>query len=148
MFLLDGTWPRACPSKITKQLCCSEHTRVLGLAREPHQYALRWCCGSEPSALLQPIETNMINFAQFRIIGRIGKITATDKVTHLSVASDRSVKDSDGNWKPEPCWNSVTIFSERMRKRLANEKAGGQSNQVIVEGSIQENSYEKDCDTI
>lgn len=86
----------------------------------------------------------MINNAQFRIIGRIGKVTKLDKVTHISVASDRQVKDADGNWQTETNWNTVTTFSDQMRKRLANAKVGRQGNQIIVEGSIQSNSYEKD----
>lgn len=86
----------------------------------------------------------MINFAQFRIIGRIGKITKLDKVTHISVASDRKVKDDKGNWKTEADWNTVTIFPEQMRKRMANVKVGKKGNQILVEGTIQTNSYEKD----
>lgn len=89
----------------------------------------------------------MINNAQFQIIGRIGKITKHDKVTHISVASDRQVKDGDG-WKKDTIWNSVTIFSEPMRKRLNNDKVGKKGNQVIFQGTIQSNSYEKDGSTI
>lgn len=90
----------------------------------------------------------MINNAQFRIIGRIGKVTKLDKVTHISVASDRKIKDAKGNWSTETNWNTVTTFSEQMRKRLANSKVGRQGNQIIVEGSIQSNSYEKDGATV
>ena len=63
----------------------------------------------------------MINNAQFRIIGRIGKVTKLDKVTHISVASDRQVKDADGNWNTETNWNTVTTFSEQMRKRQSRQ---------------------------
>jgi len=90
----------------------------------------------------------MISSAQFRIIGRGGKISTTGKVMHLSIASDRGVKDSDGSWKTETSWNSVTIFSEKMRKHVTSVKVGRQGNQVIVEGSIQQNFYEKDGGTI
>lgn len=86
----------------------------------------------------------MINNAQFRIIGRIGKINTQEKVTHLSIASDRQVKDKDGNWTTETNWNTVTTFSDQMRKRIANPKVGRQGNLIIVEGSIQTNAYEKD----
>ncbi|MCI4643448.1 MAG: single-stranded DNA-binding protein [Hyphomonadaceae bacterium] len=86
----------------------------------------------------------MINNATFQIIGRIGKINAGEKVTRISVASDRQVKDKDGNWNTEASWNDVTIFNEALRKRLANEKVGRKGNQVIFQGSIQSNSYEKD----
>ena len=90
----------------------------------------------------------MINNTQFRIIGRVGKITKLDKVTHISIASDRQVKDDQGNWNTATDWNTVTIFSEQMRKRLTNQKVGKTGNQVIVEGSIQSNSYEKDGATV
>ena len=86
----------------------------------------------------------MINNAQFRIIGRIGNITKLDKVTHISVASDRQVKGGEGKWITATDWNTVTIFSEQMRNRMANPKIGKKGNQIIVEGSIQSNSYEKD----
>ncbi|MDF1670210.1 MAG: single-stranded DNA-binding protein [Roseovarius sp.] len=89
----------------------------------------------------------MITNAQFRIIGRIGSINANGKVTHTSVASDRQVKEGD-TWTTKTDWNTVTTFSEALRKRLANEKVGKKGNLVIFEGSIQSNSYEKDGEKI
>ncbi len=86
----------------------------------------------------------MINNATFQIIGRIGSIKATDKVMRVNLASDRQVKDKDGNWSTEANWNCVTIFNEALRKRLANEKVGRPGNLVIFQGTIQMNSYEKD----
>ena len=86
----------------------------------------------------------MINNATFQIIGRIGKINAGDKVTRISVASDRQVKDKDDNWSTEASWNDVTIFNDALRKRLANEKVSKKGNLLIFQGSIQSNSYEKD----
>ena len=40
----------------------------------------------------------MQNIAEFRIIGRIGKIEVKENVTYLSVASNYNRKDGD-NWK-------------------------------------------------
>ncbi len=77
----------------------------------------------------------MINNATFQIIGRIGSIKATDKVTRVNVASGRQVKDKDGNWSTEANWNSITIFNEALRKRLANEKVGRPGNLVILESA-------------
>ncbi|MBO6727825.1 MAG: single-stranded DNA-binding protein [Rhizobiaceae bacterium] len=85
----------------------------------------------------------MINTAQFRIIGRIGNITAHEKVTHISIASDRQVKRGD-DWTTEANWNTVTIFNDRLRKRFTNPKVGRKGNLVILEGTIQSSSYEKD----
>lgn len=89
----------------------------------------------------------MIYNAQFRIIGRIGNINTKDKVTHVSIASDRQVKEGD-NWTTKTDWNTVTLLSEAMRKRLANSKVGKKGNQVIFEGSIQSNSYDKDGEKV
>lgn len=89
----------------------------------------------------------MINNAQFQIIGRIGSINANSKVTHISIASDRQVKEGD-NWITKTDWNTVTVFSEALRKRLANTKVGRPGNQVIFQGSIQSNSFEKDGEKI
>jgi single-stranded DNA-binding protein len=85
----------------------------------------------------------MINYATFRIIGRIGNIHAREQVTHISIASDRQVKRDD-DWVTETDWNTVTIFNPGLRKRLANAKVGQKGNLVIFEGSIQTNAYEKD----
>lgn len=89
----------------------------------------------------------MITFASFQVIGRIGNIHQREKVTHISVASDRQVKQDD-EWITETDWNTVTIFNAGLRKRLANAKVGQKGNLVIFEGSIQTNAYEKDGDKL
>ncbi|MBL4582955.1 MAG: single-stranded DNA-binding protein [Gammaproteobacteria bacterium] len=89
----------------------------------------------------------MINNAQFRIIGRIGTINAQEKVTHISIASDRQVKEGN-NWTIKSDWNTVTLFSDSLRKRFANPKVGKKGNQVIFEGTIQTNSYKKNGDKV
>jgi hypothetical protein len=42
----------------------------------------------------------MQNIAEFRIIGRIGKVEVKEKVTYLSVASNYNRKDGD-DWKTD-----------------------------------------------
>lgn len=79
----------------------------------------------------KPLKTDMINNTQFSIIGSINS-----KGTHVSVASDRQVKEDD-KWTTKTDWNTVTVFSEAMRKRLDPKKAGKKGNLVIFEGSIQ-----------
>ena len=86
----------------------------------------------------------MITNAQFRIIGRIGSINTLDKVTHISIASDRRTKDQDGKWITSANWNSVTVLSAKLRKRLQDNTASRHGNLVAVEGSIQSSAYEKD----
>lgn len=89
----------------------------------------------------------MINNAAFRIIGRIGNVNAKEKVTHISVASDRQVKEGD-SWTTKTDWNTVTLLSESLRKRLGNAKVGKKGNLVIFEGTIQTNSYDKDGEKV
>src|SRR3546814_11392839 len=62
----------------------------------------------------------MQNIAEFRIIGRIGKIEVKEKVTYLSVASNYNRKDGD-DWKTDAHWNSVTLF-DKLAKRLTGSK--------------------------
>ena len=90
----------------------------------------------------------MINNATFQIIGRIGNINTQEKVTNISVASDRQVKGEDGKWTTKSDWNTVTIFNESLRKRLANAKVGKKGNLVIFQGSIQSNSLEKEGEKV
>ena len=85
----------------------------------------------------------MINAATFQIIGRIGNLNTLEKVSHVSIASDRSVKRGD-EWVTETDWNNVTVFNPALRKRLANAKVGQKGNLVIFQGTIQTNAYEQD----
>lgn len=90
----------------------------------------------------------MINTAQFRIIGRIGSINTLDNVTHLSIASDRRMKEADGSWKTQANWNSVTVLSAKLRKRFTDPTVARHGNLLAIEGSIQSNTYEKDGEKV
>jgi len=85
----------------------------------------------------------MITHAKFTIIGRIGNTNQRDNVTYISVASDRQAKVGD-EWTTETDWNTVTVLSQSLRKRLANPKVGKKGNLVIFEGNIQTRSFERD----
>src|SRR3546814_21160490 len=78
----------------------------------------------------------MQNIAEFRIIGRIGKIEVKEKVTYLSVASTYNRKDGD-DWKTDAHWNSVTLF-DNLAKRLTASK--GDLVYIIVR--VRQNTYE------
>ena len=78
----------------------------------------------------------MQNIAEFRIIGRIGKIEVKEKVTYLSVASNYNRKDGD-DWKTDTHWNSVTLF-DKLAKRLTASKG----DLVHITGRVRQNSYE------
>ncbi len=78
----------------------------------------------------------MQNIAEFRIIGRIGKVEAKEKVTYLSVASNYNRKDGD-EWKTDAHWNNVTLF-DKLAKRLTASKG----DLVHITGRVRQNSYE------
>lgn len=76
------------------------------------------------------------NIAEFRIIGRIGKITAREKVRYVSVAANYNRRDGD-DWKTETLWNSVVCFSN-----VASQvEAAGKGDLVHVTGRVRESSH-------
>jgi len=89
-----------------------------------------------------PKETTMQNIAEFRIIGRVGNVERTDKVTHVSVAANYNRKDGD-EWKTDTLWNRVTFF-----RQLA-ERAGelGKGDLVHITGRVRQSSYESNGET-
>ena len=84
----------------------------------------------------------MQNIAEFQIIGRIGKIDAAKDVTHISVAANYNRRDGD-EWKTDPHWNRVTLFS-KLRDRLAKAEKG---DLVRITGRVRQTSYETEGTT-
>jgi single-strand DNA-binding protein len=76
------------------------------------------------------------NIAEFRIIGRIGKVTLRDKVAYVQVASNYNRRDGDG-WKTDTHWNSVTGFSNVREQMEAAEKG----DLVHITGRLRETSH-------
>ena len=81
----------------------------------------------------------MQNIAEFRIIGRVGKVTSNDKVTYLDIAANYSRKVGD-QWQDDVHWNRVTLFGKA--KERADTLAKG--DLVHVTGRVRQNRYEKD----
>lgn len=79
----------------------------------------------------------MQNIAEFRIIGRIGKITELEKVTKVSVASNYN-RQEDGEWITDTHWNEATLFGRLIER--AGKAAKG--DLVHITGRIRQNSYE------
>ena len=76
------------------------------------------------------------NIAEFRVIGRIGKITAREKVRYVSVAANYNRRDGD-DWKTDTLWNSVVCFSN-----VASQvEAAGKGVLVHVTGRVRESSH-------
>ena len=84
----------------------------------------------------------MQNIAEFRIIGRVGKLTSLDKVTFLEVASNYPRRDGDG-WKDDTRWNRVTLFGKA--KDRADQLATG--DMVHITGRVRQSRFEKDGET-
>ena len=84
----------------------------------------------------------MQNIAEFRIIGRVGKVDAKEKVTHIDIASNYPRKDGD-SWKDDTHWNRVTFFGK------LNERAAkiGKGDLVHITGRVRQNSYESNGET-
>jgi single-strand DNA-binding protein len=76
------------------------------------------------------------NIAEFRIIGRIGKITAREKVTYVSVAANYNRRDGD-DWKTDTLWNSVVCFSNIGPQ----VEAAGKGDLVHVTGRVRESNH-------
>lgn len=76
------------------------------------------------------------NIAEFRIIGRIGKIRTLEKVTYVSVASNYNRKDGD-EWKTDTHWNSVVCFP-RVASQIGNAEEG---DLVHITGRVRENNH-------
>ena len=53
----------------------------------------------------------MQNIAEFRIIGRVGKITEHDEVTKVNVAANYN-RQENGEWVMDTHWNEVTLFGK------------------------------------
>ena len=76
------------------------------------------------------------NIAEFRIIGRIGKITARERVTYVSIAANYNRRDGD-DWKTDTLWNSVVCFSNVAQQIEAATKG----DLVHVTGRVREASH-------
>src|SRR3546814_12124191 len=84
----------------------------------------------------------MQNIAEFRIIGRVGSVDTTDKVTHVSVAANYNRKAGD-EWKTDTHWNRVTFF-----RKLAESAAElGKGALVHITGRVRQTSYERNGET-
>ncbi len=76
------------------------------------------------------------NIAEFRIIGRIGRITSREKVSYVRVAANYNRRDGD-DWKTETLWNSVVCFSNL----TAKVEAAAKGDLVYITGRPQETSH-------
>jgi len=76
------------------------------------------------------------NIAEFRIIGRVGKITSREKVRYVTVAANYNRRDGD-EWKTDTLWNSVVCFSNVGQQ----VEAAAKGDLVHVTGRVRENNH-------
>ncbi|KQN90772.1 single-stranded DNA-binding protein [Sphingomonas sp. Leaf67] len=82
------------------------------------------------------------NIAEFRIIGRVGRITKREKVTYVNIAANYKRRDGD-EWKQDTLWNSVVCFSN-VASQLELTEIG---DLVHVTGRVRESQHGENNDT-
>ena len=87
----------------------------------------------------------MKTFAEFQIIGHVGKIIPAGSTLKVSLAADYGRKNDKSEWEPRPHWNTVTLFNENV-VHWAKENLGP-GDLVHARGTIRETSYDKDGET-
>ena len=81
------------------------------------------------------------NIAEFRIIGRIGKITSRERVSYVSVAANYNRREGD-EWKTDTHWNSVVCFSN-----VASQVEGAAKGDLVhVTGRVRESNHGEGSD--
>ncbi len=83
----------------------------------------------------------MRTFAEFQIMGRVGKIKEVGSTLRVSIAAEYGRKDDRGEFQSNPFWNEVTIFNENVIKwAKENVKPG---DIVHARGTIRQTQWEK-----
>lgn len=84
----------------------------------------------------------MQNIVEFHIIGRLGRIDAAKKVTHISAATNYNRREGE-TWKSDPQWHRVTLFGG-LRDRLDKTTVG---DLVRITGRIGQSKYKVEGET-
>jgi len=88
----------------------------------------------------------MKNFAEFQILGRIGKIKEFDGKVNVTVCANYPSKTKDGETRDNPHWNEVSIFSEAVRGYATKYSKAG--DLVHVRGRVKQNSFERNGEKV
>ena len=88
----------------------------------------------------------MKTFAEFQILGRIGKVREVGQTTRLSICANYAYKDRNGETKDKPYWNEITIWSESTRKYVGDYAKPG--DLVVARGTLKQGSFEKDGEKV
>lgn len=88
----------------------------------------------------------MRTFAEYQIIGRVGRVEEGNGVLRVSIAAEYGRKDNNGEFKPNTFWNEVCIFNENVINWAKNNVQPG--DLVRSTGTIRATQYEgKDGET-
>jgi single-strand DNA-binding protein len=88
-------------------------------------------------------EPSVQNIVEFHIIGRLGRIDAAKKVTHISVATNYNPREGE-TCMSDPQWHRITLF-DKMRDRLTNATIG---DLVRITGRIGQSKNKVDGHTV
>ena len=88
----------------------------------------------------------MKTFAEFQILGRIGKVREVGQTTRVSICANYAFKDRNGETKDKPYWNEITIWSESARKYVRDYAKPG--DLVVARGTLKQGSFEKDGEKV
>ncbi|KAF0124254.1 MAG: single-strand binding protein/primosomal replication protein n [Methylocystaceae bacterium] len=88
----------------------------------------------------------METFAEFQILGRIGKVREVGQTTHVSICANHAYKDRNGEAQDRPYWNEITIWSESARKYVRNYAKPG--DLVVARGTLKQGSFEKEGEKV
>ncbi|PPD10210.1 MAG: single-stranded DNA-binding protein [Methylocystis sp.] len=92
------------------------------------------------------MESRMKTFAEFQILGRIGKVREVGQTTRVSICANYGYKDRNGETKDKPYWNEITIWSESARKYVRDYAKPG--DLVVARGTLKQGSFEKDGEKV
>lgn len=88
----------------------------------------------------------MKTFAEFQILGRIGKVREVGQTMRVSICANYAFKDRSGDTKDRPYWNEITIWSESARKYVRDYAKPG--DLVVARGTLKQGSFEKDGEKV
>jgi single-stranded DNA-binding protein len=92
------------------------------------------------------MESKMKSFAEFQILGRIGKIRDVGQTTRVSICANYAFKDRYGETKDKPYWNEITIWSESARVYVTDYAKPG--DLVVARGTLKQGNFERDGEKI
>ncbi|MBG0792462.1 single-stranded DNA-binding protein [Methylocystis sp. H62] len=92
------------------------------------------------------MESKMKTFAEFQILGRIGKVREVGQTTRVSICANYAFKDRNGEIQDRPYWNEITIWSESARKYVRDYAKPG--DLVVARGTLKQSSFEKDGEKV